>query len=471
MEASSPMASEIRPLAGKKGLVMALRHRASLPTMVEIEPITSEEGPVGVSRYRLSAMTFENQSIASVYDPSIHSVQDRTEFLQSTADAGDPYPDSCCSEDIEERKTVQSMEVSFAMMVDSSARIIPPENMATVPSRLENLVHLNFSSTSTPWKNEGKSTYRLFVAFWRLNNGKPPLARERIVSQGTAIHIGEGLFLTCAQVCRWTKGQGTNFSHTTHNVKLFLRSGSGNLSNRGRPGALDDLEASILAWPGIIREALIQAGGSTEKGLLPANFVIPDGSDFVLLKAKKQKWLARRRCPNHLFVEPESVHRFPTTFPATVIGVNNTRDDSDRYLSSVNTITGFRSALAKLLPNRISYVTASTNKLWEPNPCGTDQAADLLRCQISTSPGASGSGVYSEGHKLIGLCTSCEVDDTRTRGSAGPRTNHSESNRLRAIPFTAPHFRTFVRDEIVPEFRRIDTEAANRLGTVWAGIL
>jgi len=71
-------------------------------------------------------MTFENQSIAGVCDPSIHSLQDSTRSLRSITNAGDLYAKSYGSGDIEGRETV---------------RIILPKYIAAVLSKLENLYH------------------------------------------------------------------------------------------------------------------------------------------------------------------------------------------------------------------------------------------------------------------------------------------------------------------------------------------
>ena len=101
-------------------------------------------------RHQLSAMTFGG--IASLYDLSVRSVRDRTDFIKSTA----PYADDGESE------TVQSMEVSFAMMADSSAnKYCCNSQQARKSTATDPPIHSLQNRTRFRWSSVWRSTPQL----------------------------------------------------------------------------------------------------------------------------------------------------------------------------------------------------------------------------------------------------------------------------------------------------------------------
>jgi hypothetical protein len=182
-------------------------------------------------------------------------------------------------------------------MVDEHSRVIIIDNQSAIPISHKLLPTV---TAPTPWTEVGKCTYRVFVAFRkRLAHGVP----DSKVSQwnwGTAVHIGEGLFLSNAHVFSWPRSVMNNeiLTHIRYEAKAYLRSGSGDIHEKGIPGTgifSNDLVAQVVGWPPtLLANALIQ-GYQVKGGLMEHHYNIPLLGDAVLLKATDNRWLARLR--------------------------------------------------------------------------------------------------------------------------------------------------------------------------------
>jgi hypothetical protein len=359
------------------------------------------------------------------------------------------------------------------LIVDSTRRIVPPTNNPGLPrSRL-----LGLRAQNTPVTAIAKATYAIYVMFHRrLPGGSVDHKPQRWSTEGTVVHIGEGLFLTNAHVLRWKQDSLATYSDATHVARIWLRGGSGKLHEKGLPGKSSDLLVETFAWPAELLSGALDQGFHVRGGLMDSRYDPPMPSDFVLLRAVRRSWLARLRQPALPHILPQSATAHQATFPATLVCVNGRGHDIRRYDPAVNSSVDFWTAMDRLLPDVISYATTDLAQKCivdrdgnqQPAPAGV--APDILKYPIAAIKGSSGGGVYDSSTKrLIGINTSSESDPVPVLPDA-VSTNTSPDNLTTAISLTSPAFRRFISKAIIPEFQRIGTPTARQLSTEWSAI-
>jgi hypothetical protein len=174
----------------------------------------------------------------------------------------------------------------------------------------------------------------------RLPGGDVDDTPEPCSTEGTVVHIGEGLFLTNAHVLLWKRGASAddsdatqaNYSDATHVAQIWLRGGSGKLHEKGLPGKSSDLRVETFAWPAELLSGALDKGFHVRGGLMDGRYFPPMPSDFVLLRAVRRSWLARLRQPARPHILPQSATAHQTTFPATLVCVNGMDHDIRRYI-------------------------------------------------------------------------------------------------------------------------------------------
>ena len=346
-------------------------------------------------------------------------------------------------------------------MVDATHKIKPQANQPATSGFLRSRYLLRSSRKASEWEQIGKSTYRLYITLRK----KATQQLEDFHLEGTAVHIGEGLFLSALHCFHWMESQG--YSSRTHTAGAYLRSGSGDLSKWGRPGPLSisvgsDIECSPIQWPSSILTDTIQKGLPLVDGLLDERYVIPDDTDFILLKARPKRWLARLRRAARPHVLPGSLVAKPASTDITLVGVNSkpSPHEYQKLDGAVNTPREYNAAVDALLPDHISYCSTHEGQQIAVGPmgrltsfAGSNMPAQVLRYPLSSLQGSSGSGIYDTNTKrLVGLHSRSEID-TPTRGIGV--TAWGESNLARGPCLDGDKFRLFTTVAIVPELRRI----------------
>jgi hypothetical protein len=114
-----------------------------------------------------------------------------------------------------------------ALMVDEYSRVIVNDNQSAVNS--SNGL-FSPASVPTPWNEVGKCTYRVFMEFRKRGRHGVPDSEVSQWSYGTAVHIGQGLFLSNSHVFSCPRDLGTTVA-LTHFVR-FRTSASHTLSVR-----------------------------------------------------------------------------------------------------------------------------------------------------------------------------------------------------------------------------------------------
>jgi hypothetical protein len=155
------------------------------------------------------------------------------------------------------RLGVVDPDVQLGFMVDESRRVVAPSN---APAHDERASRFSWRLASTPWTETAKATYRVRILYYlKLPQGKHKSEPEYTEMLGTAIHVGEGLFLMRIQ-------------HTSHVGRIWLFSGTGNLDkcHTEEPSLLSkgSLEVTVTRWPGpALADALLQ-GHQVRGGLM-----------------------------------------------------------------------------------------------------------------------------------------------------------------------------------------------------------
>ena len=198
--------------------------------------------------------------------------------------------------------------------VGAASRVVRRVNQEVLPSKSR--YFLRTRATETQYTGTGKATYSVYIVFHKrlLPAGEINPQPEQRLKQGCAIHIGEGLFLTNMHVLQWLRNQHAVYTHATHVARVYLRSGSGNLAQKGAPGGPKDLKAEAVAWSPSVLSAAHGMGYMVRGGLMDGRCTVPTLGDFALLKAKGCSWLARLRCPARPYVLPMSITPSPTNF-------------------------------------------------------------------------------------------------------------------------------------------------------------
>jgi hypothetical protein len=161
---------------------------------------------------------------------------------------------------------------------------------------------------STPWTETAKATYRVRILYYlKLPQGKHKSEPEYTEMLGTAIHVGEGLFLTNLHVVKWPPTP-MRIQHTSHVGRIWLFSGTGNLDKRHteEPSLLSkgSLEVTVTRWPGpALADALLQ-GHQVRGGLMASGYHVPPEQDFCLLEAKEKRWKSTLRQESRPHVLP-----------------------------------------------------------------------------------------------------------------------------------------------------------------------
>ena len=364
---------------------------------------------------------------------------------------------------------VQSMDIPLSLMVDDTGRVLVPQNVPTNAAFPQQPV-------SKSWKKVGKHTFRLVIHYYPFTD---PSSRDAIEHMGTAIHIGQGLFLTNIHVMRWVRidsREELDYTNQSHKARIWLFSGKGYLDtatqNPKDPGFFSkgSLEVEVIGWS---PEALAHAssrGVEVRGGLMDARYRVPVVHDFCLLAPVSKRWerkLQKTKSPIH----PESLSLIPTiTFPATLVAINGSLENINKYNLAVNTPAYIKQAIEALHPGKVTF--ASTNQAIKsltgpgriPAPTGTN--GEIIRYCIGSTGGSSGSGIYnSASGKLVGIHTYAEHDPTHNPDAH--ITSTSSHNYSVAISLTSPAFVNFARTTIIPTFERMGTTEATELLTMW----
>ncbi|KAF8464876.1 hypothetical protein BDZ91DRAFT_795376 [Kalaharituber pfeilii] len=364
---------------------------------------------------------------------------------------------------------VAKSTVCLNLMVDANHCIKAQSNSPAI-RQSGNL--LRSSAAASAWEEVGKSTYRVYVRFRNSQTND----WERLVYEGSAVHIGEGLFLSAVHMFHWFVSSG--YGPRTHKAAIYLRSGSGDLGSRGAPGLLSesigaDIRCEPVQWPTRILADCLTQGFPVTGGLLDERYTVPVEADFVLLKARPKKWLARLRREARPYVIPGGLRADPARVDITLVGVNSQAkfNDYKKYDPQVNTPEHYNAVTAALLPDHISYCSTAEGTKVTSRPttyllAGAGTAPDVLRYPLSSLEGSSGSGLYDTQTKhLVGLHSRSEVD--KPPRLPGVFTNWSEENRGLGVGLDGETFRQFIAAAIVPELRAIGTATATKIAADW----
>jgi hypothetical protein len=200
------------------------------------------------------------------------------------------------------RLGVVDPDVQLGFMVDESRRVVAPSNAPAHGERF------SWRLASTPWTETAKATYRVRILYYlKLPQGKHKSEPEYTEMLGTAIHVGEGLFLTNLHVVKWPPTP-MRIQHTSHVGRIWLFSGTGNLDKRHteEPSLLSkgSLEVTVTRWPGpALADALLQ-GHQVRGGLMASGYHVPPEQDFCLLEAKEKRWKSTLRQESRPHVLP-----------------------------------------------------------------------------------------------------------------------------------------------------------------------
>jgi hypothetical protein len=387
---------------------------------------------------------------------------------QSTiADAYDETPEIF----IRGRLGVVDPDVQLGFMVDESRRVVAPSN---APAHGERASRFSLRLASTPWTETAKATYRVRIHFYlKLPQGKHKSEPEYSEMLGTAIHVGEGLFLTNIHVVKWPPAP-MRITHTSHVGRIWLFSGTGNLDKRHveEPSLLTkgSLEVTVTRWPGpALADALLQ-GHQVRGGLMDSRYRVRPEQDFCLLEAKEKRWKSTLRQESRPHVLPARIDSFPRVFEATLVAINGDTEDFSKYDPNVNSIEQLGRTLNSLRPGVITYATTNNAIQYLPGrrPAPNGTLAQVIRYAISSAPSSSGSGLYVTSTKrLVGIHSRAEVDPVCVLPGAVSSLTSTEDRGV-AISISAPEFGDFVRTILIPELMRIGTPEAKNIAAEWA---
>lgn len=372
------------------------------------------------------------------------------------------------------RGRVPSVEHDFqqSFMVDDQHRVIRP---ASVEAQPVNGVFRRISCRlrTTEWTETAKATYLAEVSFHRKISGSNGVDERPMpyIKQGTAVHIGEGLFLTNLHVTRWD----SRYSPDNYVAIIWLQSGSGRLD--GLPlefpsaAGRGTMQVEVVAWPAEALNLAGQSGMNVVGGLMHQDFQdYPKSLDFVLMKTKSRRWKATMRSllGNRSFVLPASVRQAPTVFPATLVCINGAFA-SPIYDNTVNTAQHILNCTNALLPGVVSYVSTQNATKSQLNRMPWTFASDptIIRYPLGTAGGSNGSGLYLAPRRLIGIHTGGELDPT-----TGPqRMTTRPDNQSTAVCLQSISFKEFIRNSIIPALTSINTFRARQIVEEWRAIL
>lgn len=348
-----------------------------------------------------------------------------------------------------------------SMMVDADSRAIVQDNIPAIPSAvpqtLAQRLGLGVPARVDTWDVVGMSTYKLFVDFQPRNAA--PFTETRYSMQGTAVHLGEGIFITCAHLCTWLNGpSGLGYTSATHTAKIWLRGGSGCLVTSEKPGnSLADILVEVCSWPPYLLEKAVNEKMAVSGGLLDGRFMVPLLSDYCLLKAAPRRWLARVKADGRPHVLPFRGRPVPSPFSIVFVGVNGRDYEPGKYDPYVNTRDYLDGCRDKLLPNVVSISRSDGAEAKVITKNGVvmgaeeDEEPHYFRYPISCLCGSSGSGVYDESGRLIGIHTKSVTDSLKSA----------------AVSTRSPSFRIFAELCIVPQMRKIGNGNARRIADEW----
>ena len=332
------------------------------------------------------------------------------------------------------------------LIVDSDSKIISQTTMEALMPFSRRLK----GEKKSPWHEEAKTIYRVFVVFIQ-PNGRPSAAYKR----GTAVHIGGGLFLTAAHVLQFPTDDRHRAEFRRFKPQIFLRGGSGVLDfPEGRKSS--GFSAKVFAYPTQIESAVI-AQNTTSRPLLAGTVNFPREVDFAILKAQEPRWLAKFRhaLNRRPHATPASDIGLPGQIPINLLTIHtileaDSPDAIKGYNYNVNTVQDVEEASYLLLPGTISISSATATRDRWGTQAAVGERASGLRYRLSCTPGTSGGGLFSDDKKLLGIHFLGEVDE-----GSGNTITRSDANCGVAVAFSSPHFRDLVRDSIVPEFERL----------------
>jgi hypothetical protein len=357
----------------------------------------------------------------------------------------------------------------LGLMVDKSGRVVPPQNTVAYGERTN---RFSWRLATTPWTATAKATYRVSIQFYKkLLAGGHKSDPELIEMRGTAIHVGEGLFLTNLHVVKWP----AQCDYTSHVARIWMFSGTGNLDERlpVEPSLFTkgSLEAKVVGWPGPVLADALHKNHRIMGGLMAHRYEIPHIHDFCLLEPIEKRWKTTLRHEFRPHVLPGRLDALPHSFPATLVAINGAVDDLDKYDPNANTVKELNDALASLLPGVITYSTTQAIQSLHgriPAPPGT--TATIIRYPLSATGGSSGSGLYDTATKrIVGLHSRSELDLVCVIPRAKNSSTTSPDNLAVAIAFTAPEFQEFVRVTLIPHhLMRIGTGPAKKIAAEWA---
>jgi hypothetical protein len=286
---------------------------------------------------------------------------------------------------------------------------------------------------------------------------------------GTAIYIGEGLFLTNLHVVKWICFE---HNHVSHIARIWLFSGTGNLDKRVAklPSIISkgSLEVRLVRWPESAFAGALNQSYAVQGGLVTRMYGVDLRHDFCLLEATEKRWKDTFRRGSRPHVLPGRLDNLPITFAATFVGINGPTEDMSKYDRCQLT----RSAISSLLPGVISYASTSqaTQSLGGRMPSPVAGRAELIRYPISSTGGSSGSRIYENTTKrLVGIHSRSELDPVCVLQGVD-QSLISLNDCAIAIPLDSPEFKDFSRIIMIPHLRRIGTSCATEIAGEWDGI-
>jgi hypothetical protein len=339
-------------------------------------------------------------------------------------------------------------------MVGQDSKIILPDHRRALTKR-------SLLPGVQPERTPAKAVYRLNIA---LTPKRPHFGLPGNV-QGTAIHLGNSVFLTCAHVLQWPRPPATGDRWETPNPSDFdynitLTSGSGNLTNKLNKLLTHTLSAKILAFPRPISEQLPDGRKTL---MLPHTVFTPLDVDAALLVATDSGWIKK------LITRPHLLPAFPPTtlssptFTMTAIAVNALDVSLEGYDPDQNAMAEIDAAVARLLPNEISFACKTGAGCFSPVPGVRDhhtaapETGWLLRHRIAGVRGSSGGALLDENNRLVGMEVGSEIDEGRVTETC---CNYGITWRGR--------FGEFAVDHIIPN---LNTKGSREAKAAWEELL
>ncbi|KAA8906796.1 hypothetical protein FN846DRAFT_906833 [Sphaerosporella brunnea] len=342
-------------------------------------------------------------------------------------------------------------------LVDENFKIIPPDHQRA-------LTKLSMIPGVQPERKPAKAVYRLNIAFTPKDSNR---GTRGMCIQGTAIHLGNSVFITCAHTLKWPSPvEGDNVQRWStpnprdYTSKITLASGSGNLTSKLNKVLTHTLNAKILAFARPVSELL----SDTQKtSLLPYNFDVPVDLDAALLTATESLWKRKLITrPNLLPAHPPTTSSVPT-FVVTVIAVNAADFKDSVYDTSQNTEQEVAAAVNRLLPDEISFAAKNGAACFSPVPGILDhttvapESGWLIKHKVAGVCGSSGGALLDCNNNLVGI----EVGSEEVDGKVTPNCcNYGITWRGRLAEFAM--------DYIIPN---LNTKGSRETRAAWEELL